>query len=130
MATEDRSDGLTVTVRLIRSFEHKNLKNVVFHQVDPDTTVETFMDTVRKDIQTRPGLPPPFRKHAYDTMKLEFKAHGNKTNNPLMNTEDNDKLMLKPGATLGESGVENETEISFFKREEYEAFVQNPVTRW
>eukprot|EP00058_Branchiostoma_floridae_P015199 XP_002600687.1 hypothetical protein BRAFLDRAFT_67751 [Branchiostoma floridae] len=113
MATEDRSDGLTVTVRLIRSFEHKNLKNVVFHQVDPDTTVETFMDTVRKD-----------------TMKLEFKAHGNKTNNPLMNTEDNDKLMLKPCATLRDSGVENETEISFFKREEYEAFVQNPVTRW
>ncbi|XP_019630393.1 PREDICTED: UPF0538 protein C2orf76 homolog [Branchiostoma belcheri] len=130
MATEDHMEGLTVTVRLIRSFQHKNLKNVVFHKVHPDMTVDNFMDMVRKDIQTRPGLPPPFRKHAYDTLKLEFKAHCNKTNNPVINTGDDEKLMLKSGATLRESGVENETEISFFKREEYENFVENPVTKW
>ncbi|KAI8492079.1 hypothetical protein Bbelb_299760 [Branchiostoma belcheri] len=130
MATEDHMEGLTVTVRLIRSFQHKNLKNVVFHKVHPDMTVDNFMDMVRKDIQTRPGLPPPFRKHAYDTFKLEFKAHCNKTNNPVINTGEDEKLMLKSGATLRESGVEHETEISFFKREEYENFVENPVTKW
>ncbi|XP_078704025.1 UPF0538 protein C2orf76 homolog [Branchiostoma floridae x Branchiostoma belcheri] len=130
MATDDPSEGLTITVRLIRSFQHKNLKNVVFHRVNPDMTVNNFMDMVRKDIQTRPGLPPPFRKHAYDTLKLEFKAHCNKTNNPVINTGEDEKLMLKSGATLRESGVEHETEISFFKREEYENFVENPVTRW
>lgn len=30
------------------------------------------------DVKTRPGLPPPFRKFKYDTLKVEHKAHGAK----------------------------------------------------
>ncbi|XP_050929727.1 UPF0538 protein C2orf76 homolog [Lates calcarifer] len=60
-----------VTVRLVRSFEHRNFKPVVFHGVSLDQTVQDFIKLVRDDIATRPGLPPPFRKYAYDTMKIK-----------------------------------------------------------
>lgn len=36
-----------VTVRLVRSFEHRNFKPVVFHGVDLDQTVLDFIQLVR-----------------------------------------------------------------------------------
>ncbi|XP_049904326.1 UPF0538 protein C2orf76 homolog isoform X6 [Epinephelus moara] len=67
-----------VTVRLVRSFEHRNFKPVVFHRVRLDQTVQDFIQLVRDDIATRQGLPPPFKKYAYDTMKIIHQAHGAK----------------------------------------------------
>ncbi|AWP12688.1 putative UPF0538 protein C2orf76 -like isoform 2 [Scophthalmus maximus] len=61
------ADGAVVTVRLIRSFEHRNFKPVVFHRVSLEQTVQDFIQLVRDDIATRPGLPPPFRKYAFGT---------------------------------------------------------------
>ncbi|KAI3356601.1 hypothetical protein L3Q82_017799 [Scortum barcoo] len=70
--------GAVVTVRLVRSFEHRNFKPVVFHGVSVDQTVRQFIQFVRDDIATRPGLPPPFKNYAYDTMKIIHQAHGAK----------------------------------------------------
>ena len=39
MASED----VTVTVRLIRSFEHRNFRPVVYHGVQMDQTVKEFI---------------------------------------------------------------------------------------
>ena len=36
-----------VTVRLVRSFEHRNFKPVVFRGVDLEQSVEDFIDRVR-----------------------------------------------------------------------------------
>lgn len=36
-----------VTVRLVRSFQHRNFKPVVFQRVDLDQTVQDFMRVVR-----------------------------------------------------------------------------------
>ncbi|XP_039673662.1 UPF0538 protein C2orf76 homolog [Perca fluviatilis] len=83
-----------VTVRLVRSFEHRNFKPVVFHGVRLDQTVNDFIQLVRDDIATRPGLPPPFKKYAYDTMKIIHQAHGAKTNELVMSLEDDEKLIL------------------------------------
>uniref|UniRef100_A0A665VZ26 Chromosome 2 open reading frame 76 n=1 Tax=Echeneis naucrates TaxID=173247 RepID=A0A665VZ26_ECHNA len=94
-----------VTVRLVRSFEHRNFKPVVFHGVDLDQTVQDFTQLVRDDITTRPGLPPPFRKYTYDTMKIIHQAHGAKTNELVMNLEDDEKLILHDDQTLRTAGV-------------------------
>ncbi|MEQ2293869.1 hypothetical protein AMECASPLE_037848, partial [Ameca splendens] len=56
---------VVVTVRLIRSFERRNYKPVVFQQVSLEQTAQDFMRCVRDDIATRPGLPPPFREYGY-----------------------------------------------------------------
>ncbi|XP_071480864.1 UPF0538 protein C2orf76 homolog [Diadema antillarum] len=122
--------GVIVTIRLIRSFQHRNIKHVVFNHLNLDTTVEAFMAQVLEDIKTRPGLPPPLRKHAYDTMKIEHKAHGSKTSDPVINKENDEDLILKPERTLKACGIENETEISFFNRKEYEQYKLDSTTVW
>lgn len=41
------SEGAVVTVRLVRSFQHRNFKPVVFHGVRLDQTVQDFIQLVR-----------------------------------------------------------------------------------
>uniref|UniRef100_A0A3P8UD57 Chromosome 2 open reading frame 76 n=1 Tax=Amphiprion percula TaxID=161767 RepID=A0A3P8UD57_AMPPE len=114
------------TVRLVRSFEHRNFKPVVFHGVSLDQTVQDFIEFVR--IATKPGLPPPFRKYAYK-MKIIHQAHGAKTNELVMSLDDDDKLILQDDQTLRTAGV-NETEVAFFREEDYRLYRANPKTAW
>ncbi|XP_030846283.1 UPF0538 protein C2orf76 homolog [Strongylocentrotus purpuratus] len=124
------SSEVLVTIRLIRSFLHRNIKHIVLHNVNLDDTVEELMNKIKEDIKTRSGLPPPFRKHGYDTLKVEYKKHGSKTSDPVINKEDDDKLMLKPDQTLKACNIENETEISFFNRKEYEQYKTDSTVVW
>ncbi|KAI9522071.1 hypothetical protein JOQ06_029764 [Pogonophryne albipinna] len=124
------SAGAVLTVRLVRSFEHRNFRPVVFHSVNLENTVLDFMQLVRDDIATRPGLPPPFRKYAYDTMKIIHQAHGAKTNELVMSLEDDEKLILQNEQTLRAAGIANETEVAFFRKEDYGLFKANPQTAW
>ncbi|XP_022609652.1 UPF0538 protein C2orf76 homolog isoform X1 [Seriola dumerili] len=119
-----------VTVRLVRSFEHRNFKPVVFHGISLDQTVQDFIQFVRDDITTRPGLPPPFRKYAYDTMKIIHQAHGAKTNELVMSLDDDEKLILQDGQTLRTAGVASETEVAFFRKEDYGLYKANPKSAW
>ncbi|XP_038076607.1 UPF0538 protein C2orf76 homolog [Patiria miniata] len=128
MATE--SSSITLTVRLIRSFEHRNIKHVVYKDITPDMTVKKFAEFVKTDIKTKAGLPPPFKTYNYDTFKIQHKAFGAKTSDPAINTENDDQLILREDTTLSESKVESETELSFFKREDYEKYKSNPVIMW
>ena len=43
---EAKPAGVTLTVRLIRSFEYRNIKYVVFKDVPLEQTVQHFMDFV------------------------------------------------------------------------------------
>ncbi|XP_075937156.1 UPF0538 protein C2orf76 homolog [Anarhichas minor] len=119
-----------VTVRLVRSFEHRNFKPVVFHIASLDRTVQDFVQLVRDDIATRPGLPPPFKTFAYDTMKIIHQAHGAKTNELVMSLEDDENLILQDNQTLRAAGVANETEVAFFRREDYSVYKANPKIAW
>lgn len=38
----------TVTIRLIRSFEHRNIRNLVLKDTDPQCNIGEFKTTVRK----------------------------------------------------------------------------------
>jgi len=46
MADTSANVAATLTVRLIRSFEYRNIKYVIFKDVPLDQTVEHFMETV------------------------------------------------------------------------------------
>ncbi|MBN3326850.1 CB076 protein, partial [Atractosteus spatula] len=119
-----------LTVRLVRSFEHRNFKPVVFRNVNLNQTVKEFIAAVKDDVSARPGLPPPFKKFEYDTMKIIHQAHGAKTNELVMSLEDDDRLILKDDSTLKEAGVANETELGFFRNEDYEKYKADPKTAW
>ncbi|XP_028291373.1 UPF0538 protein C2orf76 homolog [Gouania willdenowi] len=124
------SEEAVVTVRLVRSFEHRNFRSVVFHGVCLEQKVEDFIRLVRDDVATRAGLPPPFKNYAYDTMKIIHQAHGAKTNELVMSLDDDETLILGSDLTLKAAGVANETEVAFFKKEDYGLFKANPKTTW
>ena len=73
------------------------------------------------------------RKYGYDTLKVEHQAHGAKTSDPVINTGDDERLILRPGLGLGEQGVRHETELSLFRMEDYLEYKKMPVhgqTQW
>ncbi|KAL4222721.1 hypothetical protein ACF0H5_018762 [Mactra antiquata] len=122
--------GITLTVRLIRSFEHRTIKHVVFHDVDRKQSVGDFIGLIRNEIKTRPGLPPPFRIHPYDTIKISHQPFGAKTSDPVINKENDEELLLKNDDSLKQCNIVNETELSFFVIEDYKTYQQNPTLTW
>ena len=61
---------------------------------------------------------------------MEHHAHGAKTNDPVINCEDDNVLILKPGQTLAEAGVNHETVLSYFNMTDYLAYKENPILQW
>uniref|UniRef100_A0A3Q3CC92 Chromosome 2 open reading frame 76 n=1 Tax=Haplochromis burtoni TaxID=8153 RepID=A0A3Q3CC92_HAPBU len=114
-----------VTVRLVRSFEHRNFKPVVFHGVRLEQTVQDFMQLV-KDGESRACVP---RVSSY-TMKIIHQAHGAKTNELVMSLDDDETLVLHEGQTLRAAGVAHETEVAFFRKADYSLYKANPQTAW
>ena len=73
------------------------------------------------------------RKFGYDSLKIEHHAHGSKTSDPVISTEDDESLILQAGRSLGDQGLRNETELSLFRMEDYLQYKQLPVhgqTQW
>lgn len=121
-----------LVIRLIRSFAHRNIRSIVIRD-DTDgfnldtTTVQELMTLIRQKLSSNeitPQLPPPFKTFNFNCMKIEHQAFGSKTSDTVINCENDDDLMLKENLTLSESGVKNETEISFFKLEDYLEYKQ------
>ncbi|KAG8125136.1 hypothetical protein E2320_020387 [Naja naja] len=100
-------ESVIVTVRLIRSFEHRNFRPVLYRDVNLDQTVKEFIAFVKKD--NDPG--------AY-------------TNELVVSLEDDDKLILPEDSTLGAAGVANETELAFFCMDDYGKYKTHPVATW
>jgi hypothetical protein len=58
-------------------------------------------------------------------------AHGAKTNNPIINVGDNDKLILKDYTiSLYKYGFNHETEISLLNWSDYHNYEMNPSSKW
>ncbi|CAI2192132.1 13927_t:CDS:2 [Funneliformis geosporum] len=122
----------TITIRLIKNFEYRTIKNLVFQHVNLETTtIIELKELVRERIKTTSGLKA-FRNVNYDTLKLYTKAHGTKTQNLVINIDDDThSVFLNDDSTLISCGIENETEISFFNREAYETYKTHPdVIKW
>ena len=175
MAETNNSAEVTITIRLLRSFQHRTVKNMVLRNVDLNQTVGELKREVLTRLPNetrlvfpfsffflsyslsclsgwpmsptvswlkfwcrafwnfllRHSVPPPFRKMAYDTLKIEHQAHGAKTNDPLINKEADESLILNDdAATLSASGVKNETTITFFKYDDYVEYKNNPSLVW
>ncbi|XP_064143356.1 UPF0538 protein C2orf76 homolog isoform X1 [Loxodonta africana] len=123
-------EKVTVTVRLIRSFEHRNFRPVVYHGVNLDQTVREFIVFLKQDIPLRTSLPSPFRNYKYDKLKIIHQAHKSKTNELVLGLEDDDRLLLKEDSTMKAAGIAHETEIAFFCEEDYKNYKANPISSW
>ena len=133
MTEEVNTNTVTIPVRVIRSFPHRNIRNIVMKNVSLGITTDQFIEKIVLEVKTSTALPPPFRKFGYDTLKIEHQAHGAKTSDPVINTDHDEELLLQSGRSLAEQGLRDETELSFFRLEDYQAYKQLPVhgqTQW
>jgi hypothetical protein len=120
----------TITVRIIKSFRYRTEKSLVLHHIDlSKTTVGELKDIARQAISTEPGWKA-YKNVVLDTLKLYSKAHGAKTSNLIINLDHDEWILEDDAQTLLQREFENETEVSFFDRNDYEAFKINPETCW
>ncbi|KAI7861663.1 hypothetical protein BDF14DRAFT_1876973 [Spinellus fusiger] len=109
------SNDATITVRCIKSFEYRTCKNLILKHLNLETTTVGELKTLIRQY----------------TLKLYTVAHGHKTQNLIINMEEDQRLIFSDdSATLIWLGLENEAEISFFNRETYETFKKNPDMKW
>lgn len=121
-----------ITIRVIKSFPYRNVKNVVFHGYDlkNKTAADLLKDCLDK-VQTD-GAFRPFRNVQYDTLKVYTHAHGAKTVNLVINFDHDEDWTLDTASDkkLYQYGIENETEISLFKKSDYVAYKASPEEKW
>ena len=55
------SQQMTIPVRVIRSFPHRNIRNLVLKDVDISITTEALIERTLAEVKTSTSLPPPFR---------------------------------------------------------------------
>ncbi|KAK4054551.1 hypothetical protein OIV83_001045 [Microbotryomycetes sp. JL201] len=123
-------NDIFLTVRIIKSFEFRTMKNLYLPHVDATTvTVGQLRTIVNEQVKTGSGFKP-FRTVKFDTLKLYTKAHGAKTQNLIINLDHDDWILQDENATLASIGIENEAELSCFNRELYEAFKRDPKQAW
>lgn len=95
------------------------------------TAKDLFNDALNK-IQNDGSLRP-FRNVKYDTLKVYTHAHGSKTVNLVINFDHDEDWILdlqNDKKKLFEYGIENETEISLFNKDDYLRFKENPEEKW
>ncbi|RHZ74081.1 hypothetical protein Glove_227g108 [Diversispora epigaea] len=123
-------NSATLTIRLIKNFEYRTVKYLILHEVNLETTtVGKLKNIIKEKINTIAGFKP-FRNVNYDTLKLYTKAHGAKTQNLTINLDHDEWIFENDEATLISHKLENESEISFFNREIYEAYKLHPEIKW
>lgn len=122
-----------ITVRIIKSFPFRNIRNHVFQHIDlASTTPKQLMELINKTIKTEGSLRP-YRNVEFDTIKIYTHAHGTKTMNLVINMDHDEDWVLDPqddSHPLSSFGIENETELSVYRRADYEAYRANPEDKW
>lgn len=125
----------TITIRVIKSFPYRNVKNIILHNYDlKNKSGKDLLDDSLKYIATN-GSFRPFRNVKYDTLKVYTHAHGSKTVNLVINFDhDDDKKWVldlnDASKKLCEYDIQNETEISLYKLDDYVEYKANPVEKW
>ena len=59
--TETEGSTVTIPVRVIRSFPHRNIRNIVMKEVSLNITTEQMIENILTEVKTSTALPPPFR---------------------------------------------------------------------
>lgn len=131
---------LIITVRIVKSFPYRNVKNHIIKSVNlKETTPLQLLQQMKDTINTTGGLRP-YRTVEYNTVKVYSHAHGTKSMNLVINFDHDDTDILysdQEGVsqypvekTLHDLGVENETELSIFNYAAYQEFKANPEEKW
>jgi hypothetical protein len=125
-----------MTVRLVKSFEYRNVRNVVLKDLELDMTLKQLMSRIQELLSTDPLLTWS-KNTSFDTLKLYVQAFGAKSQHLVINFGNDDELVLLSPTlqsnldkTLGQLGCKNETELSLFDKEQYQVYKMDPKVLW
>ena len=125
-----------ITVRIIKSFPYRNVKNYIIKDIDlKSTTPKQLLEKLHEIINTTGSLRP-YRNVEYNSIKIYTKAHGSKSMNLVINFDnDEDWVLVNPSnngdkQSLWDLDIRNETELSLFNWDDYVAYKENPVEKW
>ncbi|CCH43015.1 hypothetical protein BN7_2562 [Wickerhamomyces ciferrii] len=83
-----------ITVRIIKSFPYRNVKNYILKDYDISSKKpRDLLDDIVNKIKTEGGLRP-YRTVNYDSLKIYTHAHGSKTMNLVINFEHDEDWFL------------------------------------
>ncbi|KAJ2841626.1 hypothetical protein IWW36_006196 [Coemansia brasiliensis] len=122
------TDEVLITVRAIKSFEYRTSRNMVISVNTATTTVGELKQKCLKIISEDTKFKP-YRTVKFDTLKIYTQAFKNKTQNLIINLDDNGFLDDNE-KLLKDVDVQSETELSFFNRKAYEEYKLNPTMKW
>uniref|UniRef100_A0A7S0BJJ2 Uncharacterized protein n=1 Tax=Rhodosorus marinus TaxID=101924 RepID=A0A7S0BJJ2_9RHOD len=121
--------GVVITIRLIRDFEHRNIKLMVMRDVDLSCSGAELKTNILKRIAEESAFVT-LRRSDLTTLKIhQLSAHQYKDQNLVVNL-DRDDWVIEDGDRLQDKGVRAEAEISFYNNDAYQSFKQNPVVKW
>lgn len=128
--------NVTLTIRVIKSFPYRNVKNIILRDYNllEKSGYDLYNDCLKYINEN--GSFRPFRAVKYDTLKVYTHAHKSKTVNLVINFDhdDDEKWLINVtdpnGPKLNQYDIENETEISLYKLDDYQEFVRNPEEKW
>lgn len=121
---------MIVTIRLIRNFEYRTIRTIPIRDVDTQQTVDQFITRLLQEVKSVKGIPPPFKTHPYNTLKISHQAGSFKANDIVINLEGDETLILPGEKVLADCGVIAETEMSFFNLAEYQKYKLKPEKKW
>ncbi|RKO97364.1 hypothetical protein CAUPRSCDRAFT_6620 [Caulochytrium protostelioides] len=123
----------TVTLRVIKSFEYRTVRNLVLRHVDlAHTTPAQLVARAKEEIAQGSGWKP-YRTCVFDALKLYTHPMGTKTQNLAINLDDTPGCWYsldEAAPSCLELGMMHETELSLFNRAAYEEFKVNPAMKW
>ncbi|CAF0875842.1 unnamed protein product [Adineta steineri] len=129
MASNDNgNDTMIISIRLIRSFEHRNMRNLVLRSIDSSGQM-TGKELKQRILTMLPNenLPPPFKTFSFDTLKIEHYPHQSKSNDVVIRRDGDDRLIIEDDKHLCDYNIVEGTEIAFFKYSDYEVYKKNPA---
>ncbi|CAF1052575.1 unnamed protein product [Rotaria sordida] len=131
MSSNDNSpmneNSMILSIRLIRSFEHRNIRHITLRSIDSSGQM-TGKELKQRILTMLPNekLPPPFKTFAFDTLKIEHYPHQAKSNDVVIRRDSDEQLIIEDAKCLCDYNIIDGTEIAFFKRSDYELYKQNP----
>lgn len=130
LTSEKDGHSATITVRIIKSFEYRTIKNHVFRNLNLYTTTSGQLLEQIKEIVKTEGAFRPYRTVEFDCLKIYTHAHLTKTVKLSINLDMDDEWIMDEDKPLYDYGIRNESEISCFNRQMYLTFKENPVEKW
>ncbi|KAL7667961.1 hypothetical protein ACOME3_008684 [Neoechinorhynchus agilis] len=122
-----------LTIRLVRSFQDRNVRPLVLKDIQLSaTTLSDLLVIVKEELQnpswrsTAADLPIPFRSALldhYDQFAVEGHAFGCKGSEVLINRKGvSNAPYMGDGRSLQELGIQDETDLSLFNIEDYRSW--------